>query len=151
MFSLSLSNRLHMALKCKSTLVRNPLHSKSSSSDPLVPSLHVQFHDKKAHQDFSENFSKRDVHPECHVILSNFANISLPDVIYTRGWESLCEIPLRCPTVFIQEFYTNMHCINTSIPKFVATFRGTRIVVTPNLISEILHVSRVAHPNYPGC
>ena len=28
---------------------------------------------------------------------------------------------------------------------------GTRIVVTPDLVSEILHVPRVAHPDYPTC
>ena len=36
------------------------------------------------------------------------------------------------------------------MPQFVITFRGTRIVVTPNLISEILRVPRVVHPDYPG-
>ena len=36
-FSLSLSDRLHIAPKHKSTLVRNPLHFGSSSSDPHVP------------------------------------------------------------------------------------------------------------------
>ena len=79
------------------------------------------------------------------MILSNFVDTALSDVIHTRGWESLCEIPLRCPIVFIQEFYSNMHGINTSVPQFTTVLRGTRIVVTPDLISEILHVSRVAH------
>ena len=37
------------------------------------------------------------------------------------------------------------------MPQFVSTFRGTHIAVTPNLISEVLHVPRVAHLNYPGC
>ena len=36
------------------------------------------------------------------------------------------------------------------MPQFVTTFRGTRIVVTPDLISEVLHVPRVAYPNYPN-
>ena len=58
---------------------------------------------------------------------------------------------MRCPVVFIQEFYSNIHDICTSMPQFVSTFRGTRIVVTPDLISEVLHVPRVAHSNYPGC
>ena len=44
-----------------------------------------------------------------------------------------------------------MHSIDISVPQFVMTFRGTRIVVTPNLISEILHVPRVSHLNYPSC
>ena len=53
--------------------------------------------------------------------------------------------------MFIQEFYSNIHDINTSVPRFATTFRGTRIVVTPDLISEVLHVLWVVHPNYPSC
>ena len=53
--------------------------------------------------------------------------------------------------MFIQEFYINIHGIDTSVPRFATTFRGTRIVVSFDLISKVLHVSRVAHPNYPGC
>ena len=100
--------------------------------------------------DFFENFQKHGVHPECQVILSNFADTPFPDVIRTRGWESLLERPTRCLVVFIQEFYSNIHGIDTSVPQFVTTFRGTRIVVTPDLISEVLHIPRVAHPDYPG-
>ena len=44
-----------------------------------------------------------------------------------------------------------MHAINTSVPQFATTFRGTHIVVTLDLISEVLHISRVTHPNYPCC
>ena len=44
-----------------------------------------------------------------------------------------------------------MHCINTFMPQFVTTFRGTLIVVTPDLISEILHVLKVSHLDYLGC
>ena len=29
--------------------------------------------------------------------------------------------------------------------------KGTRIVVTLDLVSEILHIPQVAHPNYPPC
>ena len=56
-----------------------------------------------------------------------------------------------CPVMLIQEFYSNIHDIDTFVPQFVSTFRGTRIVVTMDLISEVLHVPRVAHPNYLGC
>ena len=52
--------------------------------------------------------------------------------------------------MFILEFYSNIHDINTSVPQFATTFRSTRIVVTPDLISEVLHVPRVAHLDYPG-
>ena len=149
--SLSLSHKLRMEPKHKSNPTRNPSHSWSSSSFDLpVPPFHVRFRDEKAHQDFSENFSKRGVHPEHHMILSNFAGTPLPDVIHTQGWESLCEIPLRCPIVFIQEFYSNMHGIDTSVPQFTTVLQGTHIVITPNLISKILHVPRVSHPDYPS-
>ena len=53
--------------------------------------------------------------------------------------------------MFIQEFYSNIHGIDTSVPQFATTFRGTRIVVTSDLISEVLHVPWVVHPDYPGC
>ena len=52
--SLSLSVSCFMAPKCKSTLSWNPLHFGASSSNSTP--YHVQFHDEKAHIDFSENF-----------------------------------------------------------------------------------------------
>ena len=52
--------------------------------------------------------------------------------------------------MIIQEFYSNMHKFDYSVPHFITHVRGKHIVVTPNLISEVLHVSRVAHPDYPG-
>ena len=52
--------------------------------------------------------------------------------------------------MFIQEFYSNIHSIDTFVPWFVTTFRGTHIIVTLDLISEALHVPRVSHPDYPG-
>ena len=135
----------------KSTPTRNPPRgSESSSSNPRVPS-HTRFHDEKAKMDFFENFQNRGIHPECLVILSDFSDITLPDVIRTQGWESLCEKPVRCPIMFIQEFYSNIHVIDTSMPQFVSTFRGTHIVVTPNLIFEVLHVLKVVHLDYPSC
>ena len=39
----------------------------------------------------------------------------------------------------------------SSVPHFVTRVRGTRIVVTPDIVYEVLHVPRVAHPDYPGC
>ena len=120
-----------MAPKHKSTSTRNPFRSwSSSSSDPLIPFLHVKFRDKKAHQAFFENFSKHGIHLEHHVILSDFSNTPLPDVI--------------------QEFDSNIHDIDTFVPQFVMTFKGTHIVVTLDFISEIRHVSRVSHIDYPG-
>ena len=56
-----------------------------------------------------------------------------------------------CPVVFIQEFYSNIHDIDTFMPQFALQFRDTRIVVTPDLVAEVLRVPRVMHPNYPSC
>ena len=76
------------------------------------------------------------------VILSDFFDTDLPTVIYSRGWESLCGM-------IIQEFYSNMHGIDTSVPYFFCV-RGTRIVVTLEIVFDVLHVPRVAHLDYPG-
>ena len=115
----------------KSTPTRNPLQGfESSSSDSHVP-LHVRFFDEKARKDFSENFQYRGIHLERQVILSDFAETHLPDVIRSRGWASLLKSHLRCPVVFILEFYSIIHDIDTDVPQFVTTFKGTHIVVTP--------------------
>ena len=96
-------------------------------------------------------FQKRGVPMERHIVLSNFSDTPLPGVIWTQGWDSLMEELLRCPIIFIQEFYSNIHGIDTLVPRFATTFRGTHIVVTPDLISEVLHVSTVAHLDYSSC
>ena len=44
-----------------------------------------------------------------------------------------------------------MHGIDSSIPLFHTHVRGTHIVVTPQLVVDILHVPRVEHPDYPEC
>ena len=82
---------LHMAPKRKSTPSWNPFHSGASSFSLPVDftPFHVRFRDEKACTDFLENFSRRGIHSECQVILSNFSDTNLPTVIYSRGWESL--------------------------------------------------------------
>ena len=83
--------------------------------------------------------------------MANFANNDLPNVIHSWGWESLRDILVTCPFMLIQEFYSNMHEIDSSIPLFHTRVQGTRIVVTPELVSDVLRVPRVEHPNYPKC
>ena len=153
-FSLSLSYvSCIMTSKHKSIPSQNPLRFRASSSftpsDP-TPS-HVWFYDEKAKSDFSKNFSRQGIHSERQVILSDFSNTDLTIVIYNRGWQSLCGVSVTCPFVIIQEFYSNMHIFDYSIPLFVTHVRGIRMVVTPNIVSKVLHVPRVAHPNYPSC
>ena len=106
-----------MAPKRKSTPAQNPLRSSaSSSSNPLLSN--VQFQDDDAFKAFSENFFRQGIHSECQVILSDFADTDLTSVIHSRGWESLCDVPVTYPLVLIQEFYSNMHGINRSVPLF---------------------------------
>ena len=87
---------------------------------------------------------------ERQVILSDFSDTDLPTVIHSWGWELLCDVLVTCPSVLIQEFYSNMHGFDYSVPLFVTHVRGTSIVVTPDIVSDVLHVPRVKHPNYLG-
>ena len=138
-----------MAPKRKSAPSQNPLRFRASSFDSTP--THVQFHDEKAHNDFLENFSQCGIHSKCQVVLSDFSDTDFPIVIHNKGWELLCGIPITCPSIIIQEFYSNMHGFDYSIPLFITRVRSTRFVVTPNIVSKVLHVSRVTHPDYPGC
>ena len=138
-----------MAPKRKSTPSQNPLRFGVSFSFNLTPSS-IRFCDDEARKDFSENFCRRFIHSKHHVVLSDFSNIDLPTVIHSKGWESICDILLACPSVIIQEFYSNMHGINISVPHFFSRVRGMRIVVTLEIVSKVLHFPRVAHPDYLG-
>ena len=138
-----------MAPKHKSTPAWNPLRSGASSSTDPSPST-VRFRDDDAFKAFSKNFSRRGIHSECHVILSDFADTDLPSVIHSRGWESLCDVPITCPLVLIQEFYSNMHGIDRSVPLFFTRVRGTRIPITPQLVVDVLRVPRIEFPDYPS-
>ena len=44
-----------------------------------------------------------------------------------------------------------MHEFDYSIPQFVTRVQGIRMVVTLDIVSEVLHVPRVVHPDYLGC
>ena len=126
-----------MAPKHKSTPAWNSLRSgASSSSDPTLS--YIRFRDDDAFKAFSENFSRQGTYSKHQVILSDFANIDLPSVIHSRGWESLCDVSVICPLVLIQEFYSNMHEIDRSVPLFFTCVRGTRISITPQLVADVL-------------
>ena len=43
-----------------------------------------------------------------------------------------------------------MQGFDYSVPLFITRVRGMRIVVTPNIVSKMLRVPMVKHPNYPG-
>ena len=89
-----------MAPKHKSTSAQNLLRFVVSSSSDYVP-ISLWFRDDDAHKAFSENFSRHSIHSERQVILADFVDTDLPDVIYSQGWESLCDEPVTCPLVLI--------------------------------------------------
>ena len=76
---------ISMAPKRKSALSQNPLRSRTSSSSSDPTPSHIRFHDEDARKDFSEKFSQRGVHSERRVILVDFIDIDLPDVIHSWG------------------------------------------------------------------
>ena len=141
---------MSMAPKRKSTPTRNPLHSGASSSSDPSPS-NIRFRDNDVFKAFSENFSRRGIHSERQVVLSDFADTDLPSVIHSRGWESLCDVLVTCPLVLIQEFYFNMHGIDHSVPLFFTHVRGTRILVTAQLVADVLHVPSIEFLDYLSC
>ena len=139
-----------MAPKRKSTQTWNPLHSGASLSSDPSPS-NVQFRDDDAFKAFSKNFSTQGIHLKCQVVLLDFADTNLPSVIHSKGWESLCNVPVTCPLMLIQEFYSNMHGIDRSVSLFFTCVRGTCIPVTPQLVTDVLHVPKIEFPNYLSC
>ena len=44
-----------------------------------------------------------------------------------------------------------MHRFDYSIPQFSNRVWGIHMVVTPDIVSKVLHVPKVAHSDYPGC
>ena len=137
-----------MAAKRKSTPAQNPLRSGASSSFDPSPS-NVRFYDDDTFKEFSENFSRQGIHSERQVVLSDFADTDLPSVIHSRGWESLCDVPVTCPLVLIQEFYSNMHGIDCSVPLLHSRSRYAH-PVTPQLVTNVLRVPRIEFPDYPS-
>ena len=82
--------------------------------------------------------------------MTDFADTDLPSVIHSRGWESLCDVPVTCPLVLIQEFYSNMHGIDHFVPLLFTRVRGTHIPVTPQLVADVLWVPRIEFLDYPS-
>ena len=118
-----------MAPKRKSIPAQNPLHSDVSTSFDHAP-LSLRFSNDDAHKAFTKNFSQRGIHSKRQVILGHFADIDLPAVIHSQEWESLCDELVTYPLMLIQEFYSNMHRIDHSIPHFVTWVQGISIPVT---------------------
>ena len=44
-----------------------------------------------------------------------------------------------------------MHGIDRLVPLFFTRVRGTRILVTPQLVADVLRVPRIEFPDYPSC
>ena len=44
-----------------------------------------------------------------------------------------------------------MHKIDRSVPLFFTRVRSTRILITPQLVADVLRVPRIEFPDYPSC
>ena len=44
-----------------------------------------------------------------------------------------------------------MHGFNSLVPYFITCVQGTRIVVTSQIVVDVLRVPKVEFPDYPGC
>ena len=125
-----------VAPKRKSTPARNPLRSDASLSSDPSPS-NIRFHDGDALKEFSKNFFRRGIHSEHQVILSDFADTDFPSIIHSRGWKSLCDVPVTCsrayPGVLLQ------HARDWSFSTSLFTrVRGTCIPITLQLVADVL-------------
>ena len=87
----------------KSIPLKNLLSHRGSSSSSSSSSLRSRdrFFDSKSQKDFEENFCDRAIHWERLIVLCDFPNTLLPGTFSSRCWESLCEKPSRCSSVFI--------------------------------------------------
>ena len=63
----------------------------------------------------------------------------------------MCDVPVICHLLFIQEFYSNMHEIDRSVPLFFTRVQDMRIPVTPQLVADVLCVPRIEFPDYLSC
>ena len=139
-----------MTPKHKSTPAWNPFHSCASSSFDHAP-FSLRFRNVDAYMEFTENFSLLGIHSERWVILGHFVDTDLPTIIHSWEWESLCDEPVTCPLVLIQEFYSNMYKIDRSIPHFVTRVRGISIPIILQLVADMLRLPRIEFPDYPSC
>ena len=44
-----------------------------------------------------------------------------------------------------------MHGFNYSVPHFISRVRGMCIIVTPQIVVDVLSVPKVEFPDYPSC
>lgn len=146
--ALFLSLSLEHLPMAPSTPICNPVSHAPSSSTPIIDSL--QFNDTNCWKAFKENFTLHQPQAKCRIILSDLSNTAVPETFQSCGLEFLCERLTTCPVVYVQEFYSNIYIISTSVPMFTTSVQGTCISVTPKLISELVLVPWVVESNHPN-
>ena len=147
--SFLLSVSCSMEPKRKSTPSWNPLHSGASSSFDPTPS-HVRFRDVNPNRTSLRTFLDEAFIQNAKSFYWTFPTLTYPLSFIVGGWESLCDVLVTCPWVLIQEFYSNMHGFDYLVLIFGTRVWGTCIVVTPDIVSDVLRVLKVVHANYLG-
>ena len=119
-----------MAFKRKSTPTRNPLYFGASSSFDSAPLSLFGFVMMMPTRHSWRTFLD-EVFIQNAKSFWRTSPIDLPIVIHSQEWESPYDVPITCPFVLIQEFYSNLHGIDRSVPLFFTRIRGMCILVTP--------------------
>ena len=79
----------------------------------------------------------------CHFSVSfpkspHFSVMCAIDATTVRQSKAQLKLRRHWTEMVTPHFYSNMHKIDTSVPHFFSHVRGTRIVVTPDIVYEIL-------------
>ena len=151
---LFLSPSLSLSLSCVCHLNANPLHPGTLFTPGrllllLLTPLHLTY--SSVLRRLSRT-SQRTFHDEAFIQnAKSFCQIFL---ILSYPLSSTIGIGSHCVASrlhAIQDFYSNMHEINTFVPNFFSCVRDMCIVVTLEIVFEVLHIFRVAHTDYPSC
>lgn len=87
--------------------------------------------DSKYQNEFEENISLQSIHTEHQFILFDLSDTMAPETFRSHGCKFLCGQPITYPSVFIQEFYSNIYTFNAIVPQITTRVHGTCIIVTP--------------------
>lgn len=68
------------------------------------------------------------------------------DLLDAQGWLLMMEDHWPAPVVIVREFYMNLH--DWDVDSFKTWLRGRPILVTPDLINNIVGVPRVANLDF---
>jgi hypothetical protein len=129
-----------------------PMADGSNATDTDDANLvydHTRFCKYKAYRQFVDNYRGRRVAIERGLVVIEFDERTpyIPAVLEAQGWVAMVKDHLPAIAKLVREFYANLH--RRAGDSFFTWVRGTKIHVTPDLISAITGAPRVRTPKYP--